>query len=71
MGAENYGKVQYVALKDTKNLGYIANYSKKISIYTPADYSTKKKIRRAVYVRQSKFVCCRKWCTNGTKFMGG
>ncbi len=43
MGTENYGKVQYVTLKDTKNLNYIENNSKKISIYTPADYSTDKK----------------------------
>lgn len=43
MDSENYGSVQYVTLKDTKNLDYIANHSKKISIYTPADYSTDKK----------------------------
>lgn len=43
MDTENYGNVQYVTLKDTKNLNYIANNSKKISIYTPADYSKDKK----------------------------
>lgn len=43
MDTDNYGNVQYVTLKDTKNLSYISNNSKKISIYTPADYSKDKK----------------------------
>ena len=43
MNEANYGKVQYFTLKDTKNLSYIANNSKKISVYTPAGYSTSKK----------------------------
>lgn len=43
MDSENYGKVRYVTLKDTKNLDYIANCTKKISIYTPTGYSTDKK----------------------------
>lgn len=43
MDTNNYGKVQYITVKDTKNLSYIANSSKKISIYTPADYSKDKK----------------------------
>ena len=43
MNATNYGKVQYITLKDTKNLQYIANNSKKVSIYTPNNYTPDKK----------------------------
>lgn len=43
MNTEDYGKVQYFTLKDTKNLQYIANNSKKVSVYTPSGYSTSKK----------------------------
>ena len=43
MSATSYGKVEYFTLKDTKNLSYIANSSKKISIYTPNGYTSSKK----------------------------
>ena len=43
MNATNYGKVQYFTLKDTKNLQYIASNSKKVSVYTPSDYTPSKK----------------------------
>ncbi|MCH5160024.1 MAG: alpha/beta hydrolase [Clostridiales bacterium] len=43
MNATSYGKVEYFTLKDTKNLSYLANNSKKISVYTPNGYTTGKK----------------------------
>ncbi|MCH5179856.1 MAG: starch-binding protein [Erysipelotrichales bacterium] len=43
MNATSYGKVEYFTLKDTKNLQYISNNSKKISVYTPNGYTTSKK----------------------------
>lgn len=49
MGTENYGKVEYFTLTDAKNLSYIAAKngkpaaSKKISVYTPSDYTPAKK----------------------------
>ncbi len=43
MGTDDYGKVQYFTLKDTKNLNYKTGSSKKISVYTPSGYSSAKK----------------------------
>lgn len=43
MNTENYGKVEYFTLKDAKNLQYIANCNKKISVYTPSGYNANKK----------------------------
>lgn len=43
MNATNYGKVEYFTLKDAKNLSYVANGSKKISVYTPSGYTNSKK----------------------------
>ncbi len=45
MGTDNYGKVKYVTLPDSKNLSYIdgAKKEKKVSVYTPPGYSTSKK----------------------------
>lgn len=54
MGTDNYGRVEYFTLTDTKNLNYINAYtndngyyypakSKTISVYTPPGYSTAKK----------------------------
>lgn len=43
MDTENYGNVEYITLTDGKNLSYIPNGKKKISVYTPRGYSTAKK----------------------------
>lgn len=43
MGTENYGRVTYTTLTDTKNLNYISSSRKKISVYTPSGYTTSKK----------------------------
>lgn len=43
MEIEDYGKVEYFILKDEKNLAYIKNASKKISVYTPSKYAPDKK----------------------------
>lgn len=43
MGTENYGKVTYTTLTDNTNLSYIPTRKKKISIYTPPNYTTSKK----------------------------
>lgn len=43
MNTDDYGKVEYVTLTDTKNLTYISSGKKKISVYTPPGYTTTKK----------------------------
>lgn len=43
MNASNYGNVKYFTLKDPKNLQYIPNNSKQISVYTPSGYTSSKK----------------------------
>ena len=43
MGTEDYGKVEYTTLTDTKNLSYISGGKKKISVYTPSGYTKSKK----------------------------
>ncbi|MDE7107166.1 MAG: starch-binding protein, partial [Clostridiales bacterium] len=43
MGTENYGKVEYFTLTDTKNLTYLSGGKKKISVYTPPNYTSSKK----------------------------
>lgn len=43
VGTDKYGKVDYFTLTDSKNLSYIGNARKKISVYTPSNYSTAKR----------------------------
>lgn len=43
MNENDYGKVKYYNLTDEKNLSYLPNRSKKISVYTPPDYDENKK----------------------------
>ncbi len=51
MNSDNYGKVEYFTLRDDTNLSYINTkkndntilYTKKFSVYTPANYSRDKK----------------------------
>lgn len=41
--SDDYGKVQYFTLSDATNLAYLPEKKKKISVYTPRNYSTSKK----------------------------
>ncbi len=43
MGADKYGKVEYFDLPDEVNLAYLPKKSKRISVYTPRNYSPDKK----------------------------
>lgn len=43
IGENDYGKVEYFTLKDTKNLNYLSNSTKKFSVYTPSNYTPSKK----------------------------
>lgn len=43
MGMSDYGRVEYFNIPDTKNLKYLPNSSKKISVYTPPNYTPTKK----------------------------
>ncbi|MBD5131249.1 MAG: starch-binding protein [Clostridiales bacterium] len=42
-GTDDYGKVTEKTFTDAKNLAYIGNKSKKVWVYTPPNYSPKKK----------------------------
>ncbi len=57
MGTADYGRVQYVTLTDSKNLTYIANRQKKISVYTPRGYSAAKRYG-VLYMFDSQNLYC-------------